>query len=143
MNYQEEILARVSMEPMSGCWLWTGYIAKQGYGRMSIKEMEPRARWAHRVSYESFKGAIPEGLQLDHLCRNKTCVNPDHLEAVTPRINCLRGNSKSAQHARSYTCIRGHLLEGDNLYNTTRKHRRCKQCHWIRVSIRRSKGERP
>lgn len=75
------------VDASTGCWNWTGPIGNQrsGYGRCG-------KHWAHRVSFVHFKGLIPDGLQIDHLCRNARCVNPDHLEAVTGTENCRRGN---------------------------------------------------
>jgi hypothetical protein len=100
------------------CWLWTASKKYKDYGQFWYKG---RNDFAHRVAYELCKGAIPDGLQIDHLCRNPSCVNPDHLEAVTQRENILRGEGLSAQRARQTHCKRGHLLsEG--------KGRTCKVC---------------
>ena len=83
--------------------------------------------YAHRVAYEIIKGKIPDGLDLDHLCRNKVCVNPDHLEAVTRRENLMRGNTIIAKEVKQTHCKRGHPLSGNNLYFYG--FRRCKKCH--------------
>jgi hypothetical protein len=72
----------------NGCWLWTGSLNNKGYAQLGVAG---RVRSAHRVAYELFKGAIPDGLQIDHLCRVRQCVNPDHLEAVTQSVNIRRG----------------------------------------------------
>lgn len=96
-------LERVSPEPMSGCWLWTGWVNENGYGRMTLPPKT--CVYAHRWSYEFYKGPIPTGLSLDHLCRNTACVNPDHLEAVTLRENTLR---QAAPKMHSTTCPQGH-----------------------------------
>ncbi len=71
-----------------GCWIWTGYIDSWGYGRFWVKARNTQL--AYRIAYELVRGPIPYGLELDHLCRNKACVNPDHLEAVTHSVNMLR-----------------------------------------------------
>lgn len=110
-----------------GCWLWMGAL-NHGYGRFVVGGRSGKSMMAHRFSYEEKKGVIPDGLQLDHLCRNRKCVNPDHLEAVTQKENILRGISPSAQQARRKNCIRGHPFSGDNLYITPSGKRQCKEC---------------
>lgn len=76
----------------SGCWQWTGAILDTGYGVLTEGGKNGKVFRAHRVAYELFIGPIPEGLVLDHLCHNRWCVNPEHLEAVTNHVNVLRGN---------------------------------------------------
>lgn len=111
----------------SGCWEWQGYILKSGYGQIAsrVRPTPSGTRLAHRVSYELVKGEIPDGLQLDHLCRNKICVNPDHLEPVTRHENVRRG-----LHGVLRThCIYGHELTAENtLYDEKTNCRRCKKC---------------
>jgi hypothetical protein len=120
-------------EPNSGCWLWLGGLSGGGYGSVSVVDVQATA---HRFSYELYKGPIPEGLQLDHLCRNRSCVNPDHLEPVTSRENILRGEGLSAINARKTHCPLGHELTGKNLITRGRK-RRCRTCqrHQQRASM--------
>jgi hypothetical protein len=95
------------------CWVWQRFINPAGYG---MKRVGPATRLAHRVYYVARFGAVPEGLELDHLCRVRACVNPDHLEPVTKRVNILRGEGTGAKYARRTHCAQGHPLSGDNLY---------------------------
>jgi len=88
-----------------GCWHWVGALQPNGYGRVKVGG---RALMAHRAVYEAVCGPIPDGLQLDHLCRNRGCVNPAHLEPVTQLENTLRGNSAGAICRRTGRCLKGH-----------------------------------
>lgn len=118
----------------SSCWLWIG--AKVGYG--SIGDGERRLS-AHRLSYETFVGPIPEGLVIDHLCRVPACVNPDHLEAVTTRENLLRGNGFSGRNIRKTHCPAGHPYAPGNLAKT-KVGRKCLICNRERQArIRRAR----
>ncbi len=101
------------VDKSQGCWTWLGGLFKTGYGQFWNGKKVVRA---HRYSYELLKGQIPKGLQLDHLCRNILCVNPDHLEPVTNKENVLRGNGICGNNSRKTHCKRGHSLTGDNLY---------------------------
>lgn len=95
-----------------GCWEWTGPLLTSGYGRLL-------GRMAHRYSYEAHIGPIPIGLDIDHLCRNRPCVNPEHLEPVTRKENLTRGIGIQEQKRRAalrMSCGRGHALAGDNVY---------------------------
>ena len=85
-----------------GCWLWTGTINHAGYGRFAMPRSHhgQRERMAHRMTYEMAVGQVPDGLQLDHLCRRRSCVNPDHLEAVTSAENTRRGLTARRQLER-------------------------------------------
>lgn len=96
----------------NGCLVWTGFLDKDGYRQIVI---DGRIRRAHRWSYEYHVGQIPEGMVIDHLCRNPSCVNPDHLEVVTPHENTMRGFAPTAINARKTACKRGHPLTGYNL----------------------------
>ena len=107
------------------CWLWRGCINENGYGSLNFHHSNILA---HRIAYELFIGPIPPGLVIDHLCRNKGCVNPLHLEAVTDRVNILRGEGPAAIEARQTHCIHGHELSGENLRITMFKGRTYRGC---------------
>lgn len=114
------------VEKTETCWLWKGAL-NHGYGSFSIGA---RQRKAHRFSYELAHGAVPEGLTLDHLCRNRPCVRPDHLEAVTDRENILRGESFAASNSRKTHCKRGHPFTSENTYRDRKNRRVCRACHY-------------
>lgn len=85
-----QLRMRLSEDPETGCWVWTGRLNRNGYGRAWWKGREPVA---HRAVWEAILGTIPTGTVLDHLCRNRACCNPKHLEPVTVRENTLRGTA--------------------------------------------------
>lgn len=126
--------AKVDRTSPDGCWLWTGAIYGNGYGHAF---RSGRHRAAHRVSYELSVGPIPEGMDLDHLCRVRHCVNPAHLEPVSRRENLLRGDTTNARNAAKTHCKRGHPLTPENVFpNQLRKgwricvicnHERCRR----------------
>jgi len=109
------------------CWLWTGGKTQgaQGYGCFQVNHVNYRA---HRLAYELLRGPIPIGLQLDHLCRNPSCVNPDHLEPVTARENTLRGIGPSAVVYRTRVCMNGHDLNSSPVYTWPSGKRVCILC---------------
>ena len=110
-----------------GCWVWDRWKCHQGYGRASIGGGSTKTVVAHRVAYEVFVGPIPEGLTLDHLCRNRACVNPYHMDPVTHRVNILRGEGACARNARKTHCKRGHEFTPENTYWSARG-RGCLTC---------------
>jgi len=119
----KRFMGRFSVEG-AGCWLWTRSVSTGGYGRFPL---DGRTQSAHRVAYEMLVGPIPEGLQLDHLCRNPRCVHPDHLEPVTCRENLLRGETLQAHNAAKTHCLRGHEFAGENVYVSGGR-RHCRAC---------------
>src|SRR5688572_17549814 len=108
------------------CWLWTG--ATDGGGRYGTFRGENGQVRAHRWAYESEHGPIPDGLDLDHLCRVTLCVNPAHLEPVSHRTNVLRGDAPTAVNAAKTECAHGHPLAGDNLIVERNGTRDCRTC---------------
>lgn len=99
-------------EPNTGCWLWLGAVSPTGYARLASK---PGSAQAHRRSWEFHKGPVPAGLVLDHMCRVRSCVNPDHLRVVTPKVNSLENsNGVGAKNAAKTHCHRGHLFDTAN-----------------------------
>lgn len=125
-------------EPNTGCWLWTHYLDEKGYGYLRVSR--ERMIQAHRVGYLIYKGVVPQGLVLDHLCRTPCCVNPDHLEPVTHRVNILRGVGTGAQFARRTHCSAGHFLSADNTApGLAERHRRCLTCRRAADKLRGSR----
>ena len=113
---------KVVVDPKTGCWNWTAYRTWDGYGRFRL---DGKLHVAHRVAYELLRREIPEGRELDHTCRNRGCVRPDHLEAVTHQENMRRG--VSANRAKTH-CPKGHPLSEDNIYVHKKGSRECKTC---------------
>jgi hypothetical protein len=107
-----------------GCWLWTAGRDGPGYGQLKVDEQTVKA---HRFSYELHVGPIPDGLELDHLCRVRHCVNPAHLEPVTHAENCRRGTVGQNMATKTH-CPQGHPYEGDNLAIDRNGSRRCRAC---------------
>lgn len=121
-----ERIDRLSMPVTeSGCIVWTGSGNNKGYGQIRVNR---KKMVAHRLMYELTFGAIPDGMQLDHLCRVRCCINPHHLEPVTCRENIMRGNGVAATHSRKTHCKNGHPLDGQNLVICKGRYRNCRVC---------------
>jgi hypothetical protein len=119
-----EALSSRIVEAPDGCWLWTGYSDAKGYGRLNFNG---RPQKAHRAVYEALVGPIPDGLQLDHLCRVRGCVNPAHLEPVTLAENVRRGLVGSINRQKTH-CPRGHEYTVETTYTSSAGKRHCKVC---------------
>jgi HNH endonuclease len=124
-SFEELFWARV--DASGDCWLWTGPRLPNGYG--STVSYQGKFQNPHRIAWRLLVGPIPSGLTLDHLCRNPPCVNPDHLEPVTPRENTLRGYGPGARNAVKTECPRGHPYDDANTYLHPHARRRgCRIC---------------
>lgn len=132
-------IAKYLVNGITGCWEWLRYVDKAGYGHCAYKG---KSMGAHRAYYQMHKGEIPAGLQIDHLCRNRKCVNPKHLEAVTKRENFLRGISPAAWNARKTTCPKGHPYSYSEVKQKQPIHRGCRKCN-RRFQNKRYKVKRP
>lgn len=131
MDIRARFFDKTIPEPNTGCWLWLGPLNELGYGRASLMG---KRRLAHRASYEMTKGPIPAGLEIDHICRVRCCVNPDHLEPVTSRENSLRAIRRLALAgllpgaATDTHCMYGHELRSAGQYSAPHRGVGCMQC---------------
>lgn len=133
---EERFFAKVVVTP-SGCWLWNAARDEDGYGLFSGRPAGGTVR-AHIWSYEHHVGPIPARKQIDHTCRKRSCVRPDHLEPVTSRENSLRGDTVYAINAAKTHCKRGHEFTTTNTYRTVTGSRSCRTC----LAIHRAKHEK-
>lgn len=126
----EDRLRRLSRPTVSGCLEWLGPVEPNGYAKLMIRvNGKSRSAYAHRVSFVTFKGAIPNGLHVHHSCGNRKCIAPDHLHAVTRRENNLSSNTVAAINAAKDRCPKGHPYDESNTryYRRMRFCRRCKR----------------
>lgn len=122
----------------SGCWIWQAADNGRGYG---VVYFEGRQQLAHRAIYTILVGDIPNGFEVDHLCRVVQCVNPEHLQAVTPRVNKLRSEGITAINARKTECPAGHPYDVANTYfHEATNRRRCRACN--AAGVRRYKSRK-
>lgn len=124
----ERVAERFAPGDPDACWVWRGSVSPLGYGRFHyVLAGRTVYGMAHRLVYEMAVGEIPAGMDIDHLCRNRRCVNPGHLEPVTHRENCRRG---AADRPPRKACRNGHRMTEANTFRTDRNpaHRRCREC---------------
>lgn len=134
----ERILASYVVDS-AGCHVWSGALDRNGYGRVDFKTVRYRA---HRFFYERLVGPIPAGLQLDHLCRNRRCVNPDHLQPVTQAENVRRGTSPTAVNWAKTHCASGHEFTPGNTRVHPKWGRACRACNRAAVEKYQSRSGR-
>lgn len=108
-----------------GCWLWLGATNSDGYGSLG---RSGKTYSAHKFIHELVCGPVSDDVELDHLCSNRLCVRPSHLEGVPHRVNVLRGKGVAVISLNKKECPKGHLLEGDNLVVCELPRRRCRIC---------------
>ena len=128
---------RWNLDPETGCHIWKGGTVR-GYASLTLGKKTWRGG---RLAYTHHVGEIPEGLTIDHLCREPLCVNPDHLEVVTMRENLLRGDTVTARNAAKTHCPQGHEYNERNTRIETNRSRKCRTCDAARHRAKR-KGER-
>lgn len=132
------VLDKIAFEPESGCWLWTGGLTGRGYGGLWV---DGHMRSAHRVLRETLVGPVPQGFELDHKCRIRSCVNPDHVEPVTHRVNMRRSPiAITAINMRKERCKMGHKFELIRFERSGRARRVCLVCDrakWARWKRRK------
>ena len=141
----DRFLNKISPEPNSGCFLWTGALSGTGYGS-SWDKRQGKVRPAHIIMWERENGPVPKGMELDHKCRVPSCVNPRHLEPVSHRENLRRGSQRggvilAALQKAKTECPRGHEYTAQNTYVLSGR-RSCRTCHRIREVSRRERNRR-
>lgn len=135
-RHRRPVLARLFEQVViraDGCWGWIGHINKYWYARFAIGGVQGQAS---RRAFELWRHEIPDGMQVDHLCRNRECVNPSHLEIVSPKENTLRGNTLGAMNSAKTECIRGHEFDSTQKQG---KHRLCQKCQTEQKRLRRQR----
>lgn len=140
---EERFRMKFRVDEATECWDWAAHRMKNGYGVFWSRDGEESRNWlAHRFSFQLFVGTIPDGLVIDHLCRNRACVNPAHLEPVTYRENTRRGFNPAADNARKTHCVHGHEFTPANTQRILQRgiwSRRCATCNRETVARHRKK----
>jgi hypothetical protein len=131
-------LSEVERGHATPCWIGDIYRDRRGYAVLTHRGWPHRV---HRLTYEALVGEIPEGLVIDHLCRVRECVNPDHLEVVPSRVNTLRGDGPTARNARKTHCVRGHEFTPENTRPRPEGGRRCRECRRLERQRQRRTAE--
>ena len=123
-------------DPNSGCWYWCGHLDVDGYSKL-------RGTTGHKLSYETFVGPVPEGLELDHKCRNRACINPGHLQCVTHVDNVAKAvHGEKHRNTRKTHCLHGHVFSKSNTRVETWNGvtmRKCRACMTVRQRLRRAR----
>jgi hypothetical protein len=140
MSYESvkvQILASSQVDE-NGCWVWHGPMDSHGYGALRMPGLPAPTQLAHRTAYHVFIKPIPAGMQIDHLCRVRACVNPLHLEPVTPRENTMRSPlAPAARNAQKTECKYGHAFTKDNTRVDPNGRRWCRACESRRLREKR------
>lgn len=124
---EERLWRNVDRRGPNECWPWLGAL-DDGYGRVRVDGIR---KPAHRYAWELANRAVPDGQVMDHLCRNRACCNPAHLEPVDNRTNLLRGDTHAAANAAKTRCVRGHEFTEENTYVDSLGKRICRKCRQI------------
>ncbi len=132
-------MIQIPEKPKSPCFEWQGSLEIGGYGYITRTKPRRVNLRVHRLAWECLNGPIPDGMYLDHLCRNRRCINVDHFEVVTHRENTLRGIGTPAVNQRKTHCKRGHQLSGINLYTYKNRNghpaRTCRTCRQMHMKL--------
>lgn len=137
LRLPDRFWSKIAVQP-DGCWNWLRDRSQRGYGRFYVKGLGRwRAVYAHRLSYGTLVAPIPERLVIDHLCRNRSCCNPAHLEPVTQAENNLRGRGGGWHNRNKTHCKHGHAFTPENTFRTSDNRRGCRTCKNAGVTARR------
>lgn len=133
LTLEDRFWPKVAFGDWLDCWKWAAFCRPDGYGVIQMRNRSPRSQLAHRIAYELLVGPIPEGLQLDHLCRVRSCCNPLHLEPVTGRENLLRSPLTQASiNAAKTHCPARHPYTPENTRLSREGSRYCLTCKRIK-----------